>query len=147
MDPTGSRSNKRETKRSNWSGAVIYLNNGTGNPCAGQSNVDELPAARMNEFTRSSLENFGPFAPIGSGNITIVQVCQLRRALVDDSQKRRGRLPLGSDVPPHSEIFVYSIGKMELLKRSIRRTSCYVTRVPERWYRVTLRLALHRESR
>lgn len=77
----------------------VYLNEGTGNPWAGQSNVDDPPEARTNECTRSSLENFGPFAPIGSA-ATI-----------------------------HSR----------LRERTIR--------IPERWHRVTLRLALHRESR
>lgn len=49
-----------------------YLNDGTGNPWAGQCKLNVLPAARMNELTRSSLENFGPFAPNGSGNVRIV---------------------------------------------------------------------------
>lgn len=77
----------------------FYLNDGTGNPWAGQSNVDDPPAARTNEFTRSSLENFGPFAPNGSAATTFA------------------------------------------LERERKMN------IPEHWHRVTLRLALNRESR
>lgn len=54
--------------------SLNYLNDGTGNPCAGHCKLEAFPAARINELTRSSLENFGPFAPIGSSNTKIV--CQ-----------------------------------------------------------------------
>lgn len=53
---------------------INYLNDGTGNPCAGHCKLDAFPAARINEWTRSSLENFGPFAPSGSGNTRIAWI-------------------------------------------------------------------------
>lgn len=58
--------------------------------------MDDPPAARTNELTRSSLENFGPFAPNGSATFALI----------------------GSK-----------------------------TIIPEHRHRVTLRLALNRESR
>lgn len=91
LDPTGSGRNRNARLIYFRRFGVVYLNDGTGNPCAGQSNTDEPPAARRNELTRSSLENFGPFAPMGSGNVTITRRSLRREFSLDKKGRKRGR--------------------------------------------------------
>ena len=47
----------------------IYLNEGMGDPCAGQSNPIFSPVARLKDKVSVSRENFGFAPPIGSKHL------------------------------------------------------------------------------